>query len=48
MSSQLIKEVTSKFKSIFKTEPIVIFSPGRINIIGEHTDYNGGLYFPQL
>jgi galactokinase len=46
MSSQLIKEVTSKFKSIFKTEPIVIFSPGRINIIGEHTDYNGGFVFP--
>lgn len=46
MSSQLIKEVTSKFKLIFKTEPIVIFSPGRINIIGEHTDYNGGFVFP--
>lgn len=46
MSSQLIKEVTSKFKSIFKTEPVVIFSPGRINIIGEHTDYNGGFVFP--
>ncbi|MDP4704363.1 MAG: galactokinase [Polaribacter sp.] len=46
MSSQLLTEVTSKFKSIFKTEPIVIFSPGRINIIGEHTDYNGGFVFP--
>ena len=46
MSKELIHEVTSKFKSIFKTEPIVIFSPGRINIIGEHTDYNGGFVFP--
>ena len=46
MSKELINEVTSKFKSIFHSEPIVIFSPGRINIIGEHTDYNGGFVFP--
>lgn len=39
---QLIKA----FKEIFDTEPILVKSPGRINIIGEHTDYNGGLVMP--
>lgn len=34
------------FKEIYDTEPILVKSPGRINIIGEHTDYNGGLVMP--
>ncbi|SDR68581.1 galactokinase [Polaribacter sp. KT25b] len=46
MSAQLIKDVKAKFLKTFNTEPILIFSPGRINIIGEHTDYNGGFVFP--
>lgn len=46
MNKSLIKEVEKKYLKKFKKEPLLIFSPGRINIIGEHTDYNGGFVFP--
>ena len=39
-------QLRKAFKEIFNTEPILVKSPGRINIIGEHTDYNGGLVMP--
>ncbi|SHS89206.1 Galactokinase (GalK) [Mycobacteroides abscessus subsp. abscessus] len=41
-------ELFNKFVEIFKVEDQVrlFFSPGRINLIGEHTDYNGGNVFP--
>jgi len=46
MSATLIKDVKETFIKKFKAEPLLIFSPGRINIIGEHTDYNDGFVFP--
>ncbi|WP_346882079.1 galactokinase [uncultured Algibacter sp.] len=46
MSATLINAVKTKFIETFKQEPILVFSPGRINIIGEHTDYNDGFVFP--
>jgi galactokinase len=46
MSTILIKQVKEEFIKTFKIDPLLIFSPGRINIIGEHTDYNGGFVFP--
>ena len=39
--------VQEKFKLLFGKKPdLVVTSPGRINLIGEHTDYNGGWVLP--
>ena len=44
---QLIRQVQAEFKNQFKSEPkLITLTPGRINIIGEHTDYNEGLAMP--
>jgi galactokinase len=40
------RDIQSKFLEIFRTEPLVIRAPGRINLIGEHTDYNDGFVMP--
>lgn len=40
-------ELEHKFEKIYgKKAEHVFFAPGRVNLIGEHTDYNGGLVFP--
>lgn len=40
-------ELIKNYQKVFgKNEKDVFFSPGRINVIGEHTDYNGGHVFP--
>ena len=38
--------INSKFEEKFSTKGELFTSPGRINLIGEHTDYNGGFVFP--
>ena len=39
--------LTERFQTLFGERPeIVCFAPGRVNLIGEHTDYNGGHVFP--
>jgi len=40
------QDLKNTFKKLFNAEPILVRSPGRINIIGEHTDYNGGFVMP--
>ena len=41
-----LKAIQEKFKSLYGTDGVVYTSPGRINLIGEHTDYNGGFVLP--
>ena len=43
MDTRIIEE---KFKSLFGNDYMVYTSPGRVNLIGEHTDYNGGFVVP--
>lgn len=44
---ELMDKMQEKFVELFgKQEVKKFFSPGRINLIGEHTDYNGGHVFP--
>jgi galactokinase len=42
----LESDIAAKFKELFQEEPLLIRSPGRINLIGEHTDYNDGFVMP--
>lgn len=42
----IVKELSEKFSEIFSSSPQLYFSPGRINIIGEHIDYNDGFVMP--
>ncbi len=39
-------KISEKFRTLFGTEGELFASAGRINLIGEHTDYNGGYVFP--
>lgn len=42
----MTSEITRLFKARFHTEPLLVRSPGRVNLIGEHTDYNEGFVLP--
>ena len=42
-----IEQLKSAYEAAYqKPAPDIFFSPGRVNLIGEHTDYNGGFVFP--
>ncbi|UZR93237.1 galactokinase [Chondrinema litorale] len=38
--------IISQFEKLYKKEPKLFRAPGRINLIGEHTDYNNGFVLP--
>ena len=40
------EQVSKKFQELYGEGAVLFASPGRINLIGEHTDYNGGFVFP--
>ncbi len=41
-----LNEVSSRYEKLFGKAPLLVRSPGRINLIGEHTDYNLGCVLP--
>ncbi|MGV3503479.1 MAG: galactokinase [Adhaeribacter sp.] len=42
----MLQDIILKFKELYQQEPLVVRSPGRVNLIGEHTDYNEGFVLP--
>jgi len=45
--TDLIKNVTDSFNEVLSYQPThIIQAPGRVNLIGEHTDYNDGFVLP--
>ncbi len=42
----MIDNIRQKFISLYQGQPVIARSPGRINLIGEHTDYNKGFVLP--
>jgi galactokinase len=46
MAAEMIESLKKKFGELYSSEPLIVKSPGRVNIIGEHTDYNEGFVLP--
>ena len=46
MSATLFQTIHAEFQRHFGYEPLLVRAPGRVNLIGEHTDYNGGFVLP--
>lgn len=46
---ELLAEARRAFLEEFGAEPeLAVSAPGRVNLIGEHTDYNQGLVLPMV
>lgn len=46
MNPKHYSNILDRYRQLFKGDPILVRSPGRINLIGEHTDYNYGFVLP--
>jgi galactokinase len=44
--SALVPLIAERFRKQFQGKPLLVVSPGRVNLIGEHTDYNEGFVLP--
>ncbi len=44
--SALVPVIAERFSRHFPGKPFLVVSPGRVNLIGEHTDYNEGFVLP--
>ncbi|MFK8105097.1 MAG: galactokinase [Saprospiraceae bacterium] len=42
----MLPQIVAKYRDIFQENPIIVKAPARINLIGEHTDYNQGFVMP--
>jgi galactokinase len=39
-------ELAQRFEALFGSQPTIFCAPGRVNLLGEHTDYNDGFVMP--
>ncbi|MCL1892943.1 MAG: galactokinase [Holophagaceae bacterium] len=46
MTSAIVDDISRSFHTKFGKESILVKAPGRVNLIGEHTDYNEGFVLP--
>lgn len=46
MNNHCIEHIEKEFCRLYSERPLIVRSPGRVNIIGEHTDYNEGFVLP--
>lgn len=44
--NSIIQNLRTAYHAVYQGEPLLVRAPGRVNIIGEHTDYNEGFVLP--